>query len=138
MRAWPAGPSHRYRSGMKFLPTGLSMAVISASDGASGQLATSVASCCSSALPARSSRRAASSTAARHSLTSPTHSNGLAPAPSNDRKLAASAGLSSGSPATANISRSVVAGRKGARIRSMKQHLSHWPHQWANRLARSV
>ena len=40
--------------------------------------------------------------------------------------------------ATAKIRRSASAGRNGARIRSMKTHLSHSPHQWVNRLARSV
>jgi len=42
--------------------------------------------------------RAASTTAARHSLTSPTHSNGLVPEPSSASNFGASSGLSSGSP----------------------------------------
>ena len=132
------GLGHRYLAGMKFSPTGRSMAAASASAGASGQPATSAARSCSSRSPARSSRRAASRTAARHSLTSPTHSNGLAPAPSRARNLPASSGSASGSAVWVKILLSASAGRNGARIRSMKQHLSHCPHQWSRRRAGSA
>ncbi len=114
------------------------MAAISASEGASGRPVTSAASSCSSAVPARSGRRAASTTAARHSLTSPTHSNGLVPEPSSVRNFGASSATSSGSGTTPNTSRSAAAGMNGARIKSMKQHLSHSPHQWSSRRAGSM
>ena len=88
------------------------------------------ASVCRSAVPARSGRLAASTAAARHSPTSPTHSNGLlaAEVPSSARNRSASEGSASGS-APPKICRRSPAGRNGARIRSMKQHLSQRPHQ---------
>jgi len=86
----------------------------------------------------RSCNKAFYSDPARHSLTSPTHSNGLAPAPSRARNFPASPGSASGSPVILKICRSASAGRNGARIRSMKQHLSHCPHQWSSRRAGSL
>ena len=123
-------------AGTKFSPTGRRIAAISPSVGASGLPATSAASSASSAQSARSARRAASTAAARHSLTSPTHSNGLVPEPSRVRNFGASAGSLSGSPpppSAANTARSSSAGMNGARMRSMKQHLSHCPHQCSSR-----
>ena len=107
-----------------------------------GRSATSAASCCSSVSPARSGRRAASTAATRHSPISPTHSNGLASGrvPSSARNLGASDSAGSRSASGSRppkILLSSAAGRNGARIRSMKQHLSHRPHQWSSRLAGS-
>ena len=62
-----------------------------------GRPVTSAASSCSSVVSARSCLLAASMTAARHSLTSPTHSNGLVPEPRRVWNFGFSSGLSSGS-----------------------------------------
>ena len=93
-------------------------------------------------VPARSGRCAASSTAARHSPTSPTHSHGLlsGSVPSSARNFGASDSAGSGSASGSRppkMALSSAAGRNGARIRSMKQHLSQRPHQWSSRVASS-
>ena len=74
----------------------------------------------------------------RHSAVSPTHSNGLAsgPSASNVRKRSSLAGASRGS-SPANTAASSARSIYGARIRSMKQHLSQRPHQWSSRWAGS-
>ncbi len=84
----------------------------------------------------RSDRAAARRTAARHSPTSPTHSNGRASgaSPSSVTKRPSSSALSKGSRPP-KISRRSSASMKGDRIRSMKQHLSQVPHHWPRRSA---
>src|SRR5262249_56010403 len=70
---------------------------------------------------------------------SPTHSNGLlaADVPSRARNRSAREGSASGS-CPPKIRHRSSAGRNGARMRSMKQHLSHPPHQWSRRRAGSM
>ncbi len=86
--------------------------------------------------PWRSDLAAARRTAARHSPTSPTHSNGRTSgaSPSNVTKRSSSCAFSKGSRPPKMLLRS-AASMKGARIRSMKQHLSQVPHHWPRRSA---